>query len=139
MVDVRFATSLQIMIGLAVQQKESDSLSTSNQLAESVGTNPAFVRKLLIPLAQAGLIETFKGKTGGVRLAKTPKQITLREIYEAAVDKELICARETTGKDCPVGASMKLVFSSILNGMENALRSHLETKTLQQLLNQAKL
>ena len=139
MVDVKFATSLQIMLSLGVQAREHDSLATSQQLAATLGTNPALVRKLLIPLAQAGLVETFKGKTGGVRIAKSPKQITLREIYEASVEKNIACARETSRSDCPVGACMKTVFTGIVTGMEKALGAHLETKTLQHVLNQAKL
>lgn len=139
MVDVKFSTSLQIMLSLGVQAKKGEGLATSQQLAETLGTNSALVRKLLIPLTQAGLVETFKGKTGGVRIAKSPKQITLREIYEASVDKNIACARETASNHCPVGACMKTVFTDIVGGMEKALGNHLETKTLQQVLNQAKL
>ncbi len=139
MVDVRFSTSLQILLNLALRDREGDDLVTSQDLAQTLGTNPAFVRKLLIPLAQAGLVETFKGKTGGVKIARSPKKITLREIYEAAVDKNIACARETTNKSCPVGASMKSVFTGIVDGMESALRTHLQSKTLQHVLNQAKL
>lgn len=139
MVDVKFSTSLQIMLSLAVQAKQGEDLATSQHLAESIGTNPALVRKLLIPLTQAGLVETFKGKTGGVRIAKSPKQITLSDIYDAAVDKDIACARKTASHSCPIGARMKTVFAGIVGGMENALRNHLQTKTLQQVLNQAKL
>lgn len=127
------------MLSLAVHAKRGGELATSQDLAGSLGTNPALVRKLLVPLAQAGLIETFKGKNGGVRIAKPPKQITLRDIYEAAVDKDIACARETTSETCLIGACMKSVFTGIVGGMESALRTHLQTKTLQQVLNQAKL
>ena len=139
MVDVKFSTSLQIMLSLGVYAKQGEGLATSQQLAAKLGTNPALVRKLLIPLSRAGLVETFQGKTGGVRIAKPPKEITLRDIYDASVDKTLACARETGDADCPVGACMKTVFTNIVGGMEKALGAHLETKTLQQVLNQAKL
>lgn len=138
MVDLRFASSLHILIAMGFKAKGGDGLMTSNDLAESLGTNPALVRKLLIPLAQKGLIETFKGKTGGARLAKAPKDINLRQIYEASVDKEIACVRETSDHDCPVGSCMEKVFTKIVDGMEDAVSTHLERTTLQQVMNQVK-
>jgi Rrf2 family protein len=138
MVDLRFASSLHMLIAMGFKAKGGDELVTSNELAESLGTNPALVRKLLVPLAQKGLIETFKGKTGGARLAKLPKDISLRQIYEASVDKEIACTRETTDHDCPVGSCIEKVFKKIVDGMEESISSHLEKTTLQQVMNQIK-
>jgi FeS assembly SUF system regulator len=41
------------------------------------------VSKLLKRLAQAGLIDSFRGATGGYRLARSAKDISLAEIVEA--------------------------------------------------------
>ena len=41
------------------------------------------VSKLLKRLAQAGLVESFRGATGGYRLARSPQDISLAEIVEA--------------------------------------------------------
>lgn len=137
---MRFSSSLQIMLSLGFKARSGDeSLVTSTELADSLGTNPALVRKLLLPLAHAGLIETFKGKTGGAKIAKAPKDISLRQIYEAAViDKEIACTRDTTSAKCPVGSCMEKLFGTISNGMESALLSHLDSKTLHQVMAQVK-
>ena len=43
----------------------------SQTLAASVNTNPVVVRRLLLALRRARLIETFTGKHGGARLRKS--------------------------------------------------------------------
>lgn len=137
MVDLRFANSLQIMLALAYA-KESGEILSSARLATGLRVNPALVRKLLIPLARAGLINTFKGKTGGAELAKAPKQISLRQIYETAVDSELVNGPEKFNQGCPIGSCMGKVFTQITSGMENASLKYLEGMTLDKLLGQVK-
>ena len=52
-------------------------------LAEHAGLEAPTVAKLLKPLAQAGLVEGFRGANGGYRLARAPSAISLVEIVEA--------------------------------------------------------
>ncbi len=52
-------------------------------LAELAGLEAPTVSKVLKPLAQAGLVEGFRGVNGGYRLARTADAITLVEIVEA--------------------------------------------------------
>ncbi|MFT4180253.1 MAG: SUF system Fe-S cluster assembly regulator [Thermomonas sp.] len=53
------------------------------ELAEQAGLEAPTVAKLLKPLAQAGLVEGFRGANGGYRLARAPEAISLVEIVEA--------------------------------------------------------
>lgn len=53
------------------------------ELAEQAGLEIPTVAKLLRPLAQAGLVEGFRGAGGGYRLARDPDAISLVEIVEA--------------------------------------------------------
>lgn len=53
------------------------------ELAERAGLETPTVSKLLKPLAQAGLVEGFRGANGGYRLARAPGDISLVEIVEA--------------------------------------------------------
>lgn len=52
-------------------------------LAERAGLETPTVSKLLKPLAQAGLVEGFRGANGGYRLTRAPESISLVEIVEA--------------------------------------------------------
>lgn len=53
------------------------------ELAERAGLETPTVSKLLKPLAQAGLVEGFRGANGGYRLTRAPESISLVEIVEA--------------------------------------------------------
>lgn len=53
------------------------------ELAEQAGLEVPTVAKVLKPLAQAGLVEGFRGANGGYRLARAPQAISLVEIVEA--------------------------------------------------------
>lgn len=65
MIDVRFPTALQMMLSLALAQAEGVERLSSAQLAEGVDSNPTFVRRLLVPLIQAGLVHSTMGRDGG--------------------------------------------------------------------------
>lgn len=56
---------------------------SASELAERAGLETPTVSKLLKPLAQAGLVDGFRGANGGYRLARAADQIGLIEIVEA--------------------------------------------------------
>lgn len=68
---------------LTVLASDPDAVASAAGLAERAGLEAPTVAKLLKPLAQAGLVEGFRGANGGYRLARPPEDITLIEIVEA--------------------------------------------------------
>ena len=60
-----------------------DAVLSAAELAERAGLEMPTVAKLLKPLAQAGLVESFRGTNGGYRLTRAASQISLVEIVEA--------------------------------------------------------
>ena len=115
MLDSHFNTTLQLMISLAYKKDEEQSSET---LARDMNTNPAFVRKIMAKLSKAGLIETRRGKSGGVSLAKDPKQISLKEIYLAVNDKTAIHNMKKGGTDCAVSCSMQTILLKLSTQLE---------------------
>src|SRR5580698_5616172 len=79
-VNCRFATGVHVLVLLA---SEPDTLQTSTDIAQKLDTNPVVVRRVLASLQQARLIESQKGPTGGSRLLRSPKAITLADVYRA--------------------------------------------------------
>ncbi|MBB1472675.1 MULTISPECIES: SUF system Fe-S cluster assembly regulator [unclassified Luteimonas] len=53
------------------------------ELAEHAGLEPPTVSKVLKPLAQAGLVDAFRGAHGGYRLSRDASDISLIAIVEA--------------------------------------------------------
>jgi FeS assembly SUF system regulator len=58
-------------------------VASTTDLAEQAGLEVPTVAKLLKPLAQAGLVEGFRGTNGGYRLARPAAEISLVQIVEA--------------------------------------------------------
>src|SRR5690606_10456395 len=68
---------------LTVLATQPESVLSAAELAERSGLEAPTVSKVLKPLAQAGLLEGFRGARGGYRLARPASQISLVEIVEA--------------------------------------------------------
>ena len=69
-----------VMTCLARQPRE---VLSAVQIAEATRLELPTVSKLLKQLAHANLVESFRGASGGYRLARSPGAITLAEIVEA--------------------------------------------------------
>ena len=76
----RFAFGVHLLSVLALSPDENYS---SDKLALTVNTNAVVIRRMLLDLKNAGLVETQRGPGGGTRLAKPAAQITLNEIHQA--------------------------------------------------------
>ncbi|MCY7353944.1 MAG: SUF system Fe-S cluster assembly regulator [Lysobacter sp.] len=68
---------------LSVLAARPDDVLSTTGLAEQAGLEVPTVAKVLKPLAQAGLVEAFRGVNGGYRLARCADAISLIEIVEA--------------------------------------------------------
>ncbi|MCE5232697.1 MAG: SUF system Fe-S cluster assembly regulator [Mizugakiibacter sp.] len=60
-----------------------DAVLSAMQIAEGTRLEMPTVSKLLKQLAHAGLVESFRGASGGYRLARPASAITVAEIVEA--------------------------------------------------------
>ena len=60
-----------------------DAVLSAAELAERAGIELPTAAKVLKPLAQAGLVEGFRGANGGYRLARDPHEVSLADIVEA--------------------------------------------------------
>ena len=68
---------------LTVRASEPATVLSAGELADRAGLEMPTVAKLLKPLAQAGLVEGFRGANGGYKLARDAADISLVEIVEA--------------------------------------------------------
>ena len=132
MVNQQFTFAVHIMTALAFSPGE---VMGSQTLAASVNTNPVVVRRLLLALRRAGLIETFAGKHGGARLRREPNRISLVDIYDAVESRPVIPVNERkVSRYCRVSCNMKSIMSSVAESTEQAVRKHLRGITLAELV-----
>lgn len=114
--------------------KEGDRV-TSAFLAGSVNTNPVIIRRLLLALQRANLVETNKGARAGSRLSRSPGRINLAEIYWAVEDCEPFAspARKPNAA-CPVGHCIQAALDKVFASAQQALERDLEKTTLAGLI-----
>ena len=130
-VNQQFTFAVHILTALAFANETMD----SQELATSVNTNPVVIRRILLGLRRAGLVETRTGKNGGARLGKKPAEISLLEIYDAVQRRPVIAVSERKAfKRCQVSCSMREIMCGVAAGAERAVREHLRGLTLQKLL-----
>lgn len=136
MLDTRFSVSIHILTALAFNREGK---MNSEILAQSIRTNPTFVRRLMAKLTQAGLIESKRGKAGGVHLSRCPDEITLKEIYLATMDKPLLDRVEKSPEQhCPVSCAMGKIIDEVFEGVEDHAVDYLAKIKLSQLVGKVK-
>jgi len=113
--------------------------ATSTFLAGSVNTNPVIIRRLLLALQQARLVETGKGAGSGSRLSRSPARINLAEIYRAVEDCEPFATpSRKPNAECPVGHCIQHALEKIFASAQRALEKDLAQTTLAGLIDQVK-
>jgi Rrf2 family protein len=106
-------------------------------LAESVNADPTFVRKSLSKLARAGLIVTTRGKNGASRLTRSPKQITLLDIYRASAAPPTFAIHSYPVENrCPISRNIKGCMSSVLKKAQDRFENSLDGITLADVVGQ---
>jgi Rrf2 family transcriptional repressor of oqxAB len=110
---------------------KDDFRCTSRTLAEGLGTNASFIRKLLIPLTREGMIVTAIGKGGGLHLGRPAEQITLRDLLLATMeDKRILVARQDIPSRCRISSNINEFFAEVATGAETALLDTLAHRTV---------
>jgi DNA-binding IscR family transcriptional regulator len=109
-------------------------LVKSHWMADSVNTNPVIIRRILGKLREAGLVDIQGGASGGAKLTRSPKKISLKHVYKAIEDDKLFALHTNTPSvDCPVGLTIRPVISGVFDEVDNAVNSVLEEKSLDDL------
>lgn len=128
----RFAMALHVLAVLAY--KDGDRVS-SETLAASVNTNPVIIRRLLLALQRARLVETRKGPGLGSRLSRAPARISLDEIFRAVDGEErfILPARKPSAV-CPVGHRIRPAVQIVFDSARTALERELSKRTLAELV-----
>jgi Rrf2 family protein len=132
----RFAMAVHVMAVLAYKQGDP---VTSALLAASVNTNPVVIRRLLLSLQRARLVETRKGAGAGSRLSRSAGRINIADIYRAVEEAEPFAtpARKPNAA-CPVGNCIRHTLKEIFASAEAALERDLEKTTLAAVIDTVK-
>lgn len=115
--------------------RRPDGIVTSDQIADSVNTNPVVIRRTLGSLRDAGLVESRRGAGAGWMLARTPEEITLRDVYLAVEPDPLLALHAATpNQKCPVGTGIPPVLREVYDRAQEAMVRELSSVTVADVL-----
>lgn len=81
----------------------SDQLSRIPDIAKAYTVSELFLFKILKPLVDAGLMETVRGRNGGIRLAREATHITLLDVVRVTEDNFAMAeCFENDAAECPL-------------------------------------
>jgi len=111
----------------------------SEQVAESVNTNPVVIRRILKELAEAGLVVSQTGSLGGSRLAHDAAETTLLDVYQALEYSGVFSLhRAPPSRDCPVGVNIETVLGDVLLEVDTAVEKVLQNITINDVVRRLK-
>ena len=124
----RFAVAVHVLSLMAWSGEEP---LNSEQVAESVNTNAVVIRRMLLELAEAGLVVSQTGSLGGSRLANDPAEMTLLDVYRALEYGGVFSLhRQPPSRDCPVGVNIETVLGEVLSEVDSAVEQVLAGITI---------
>lgn len=110
---------------------------TSDFISKSTNVNPVIIRKILLQLKAAGLVEVARG-TGGAKITRPLSEITFLDIYravECVEEHKLFHFHENPNPNCPVGMNIHNVLDDKLESVQNAMERELQSITLEDVKN----
>ena len=126
--DTKFSVAVHVLILIS----ESPTPINSDQMAESVGTNASYVRKILALLKKAGIVDGHRG-IGGCTMLIPSEQLTLLQIYQAVMEQpkpHLLDIHQNPNDRCVVGRHIRSVLTDMFGEVEYAFAHSLAEKTL---------
>lgn len=128
----KFTIAIHTLLAIHTFGKEFK--TTSEFIASSVNVNPVVIRRTLQSLKSAGLVEV-KAGSGGARIIKDLKDITLYDVYVAmeCLENGLFHFHEHPNTLCPVGKNIHQVLDGYLSNAQTAMENELKSVTLAEL------
>lgn len=124
----RYEMGVHILVLLAF---EPEKMHTSHDLAKDLKVNPVVVRRILSDLHKGGLVQSNKGPSGGSRLSRPAKAISLGEAYRALQPAPIFQAPQGAR---PATERLNPVLARCFQAAQQALEEELADTSLAQVV-----
>ncbi|KGR84837.1 Rrf2 family transcriptional regulator [Lysinibacillus odysseyi] len=123
-----FHVALRTLTMLAV----SEELVKSHHIAENLGEDPTYIRKIVARLVKNGMVSAIGGRYGGYRLQKNANAISVKDVYIALSDYSVtpFYVVPSTGVEYSI--------SQIISKAEQVFQSSLDQYSIQDILDTKK-
>lgn len=128
--DTKFSTAIHALILIS----ESNKPMSSEQIAQSVGCNSSYIRKVLGLLKKNNIISSSQG-VSGFFLEIGPKDLSLYQIYRSINQDPFFDIHQNANDTCIVGRHIEATMENLLKDLEDSINSKLSQLTLADCLN----
>lgn len=128
----RFTVAVQTL--LVIVRFSPTTKVTSVFIALSVQVNPVVIRRTLLSLKAAGIVEV-KAGSGGASLCRDARTVTLYDVFRAVdavegAEGELFHFHEKPNPACPVGRNIRGILDPHLADAQRAMEKELQKVSL---------
>lgn len=126
------ASEYALLSLIAISQKQTP--QDVDTLSSELGISKSFLAKILQSLAKEGLLNSYKGAKGGFALAKSPSELTIKEIIESAEKKPTAVFECSPSADsCPDNKAEFCKIWPMFNNLQMKIDEFLENITLRDI------
>ncbi len=126
--NTRFAVAVHVLTYLA--GVTDDRTVSSGEMASSANVSPVYVRRVLGPLREAGLVRSHRGVHGGWALRAEPERITLAQLWLLFQSDEPVIGVHGPDPACATGRRVQAGLVSINKSIEEAVGAVLGESTI---------
>ncbi|WP_409341097.1 RrF2 family transcriptional regulator [Paenibacillus sp. MBLB4367] len=125
----RFGIAVHALVWLA----QSACVLSSGSIACQVNSHATFLRRVMAPLVQAGIVEAREGRDGGYLLKVQPNRLSLADVYMAVRAEP---AEPAEGVDCgEAGKKVDIALEEIMLEAERNTVTFLKKYSIADLMN----
>lgn len=127
----RLSDAVHLMILVYLNK---DDTITSTTIANSIQTNPSYVRQIMAQLKAEGLLNSSQGLST-TKLGISPEKITLLSIYQAVEKgKPLLHLDTHTNPECGVGVNIQFALADYYEEIQKDIECSMSKITLQNII-----
>jgi len=103
MLRINRQTDYAVRVILALSTREEGIRISSNVIQQEMLIPVSYMPRIVAQLANNGLVKTFTGRDGGLQLARSAEEITLKDVVEAFEGPIVLseCMHTKGSDDCP--------------------------------------
>lgn len=129
--NTQFAVAIHVLTLLA---GAGDGPVSSEVMAQSVGSNPVYLRRVLGRLREAGLVGSRPGPKGGWHLERASEAITLGDAWRATNDDVPLFGLHETAVGCPVGNEVSRLLAGVDERLTRTVEHELDRTTIAEVM-----
>lgn len=130
--NTQFAVAVHVLTYLA--GVDATHPVSSDELAASVNASPVYVRRVLTPLRESGLVASRSGAQGGWVLTRDAQSITLAEVWRLVQQDDPVLGLHGPNPQCRTGTAVQRALSAIDRDVSKAVDAQLARVSIAELL-----